>query len=155
MGQEIERKFLVTNDGWRTDDPGQPLRQGYIPTQDARTVRVRVAGQQGYLTIKGPSVGMVRSEFEYPIPLGDAETMLLTLCQPPLIEKQRYRIPLDDVVWEVDEFFGANAGLIIAEVELQAPDQPISLPDWIGEEVTYDLRYSNSNLACHPFTEWS
>ena len=155
MGQEIERKFLVTNDHWRTDDPGLRLRQGYIPTQDARTVRVRVAGTQGYLTLKGPAVGMVRSEFEYPIPLEDAETILSTLCQPPLIEKQRYRIPLDDVVWEVDEFFGANAGLIIAEVELTSPDQPVTLPDWIGEEVTYDLRYSNSNLARHPFTDWS
>jgi CYTH domain-containing protein len=98
---------------------------------------------------------MVRPEFEYPIPLEDAETILFTLCQPPLIEKQRYRIPLGDVVWEVDEFFGANAGLIVAEVELTAPDQPIALPDWVGEEVTYDLRYGNSNLARHPFTEWS
>ncbi|QQE66868.1 CYTH domain-containing protein [Leptolyngbya sp. BL0902] len=155
MGQEIERKFLVTNDRWRSEDPGQRLCQGYIPTQDARTVRVRVAGDQGYLTLKGPAVGLVRPEFEYAIPLEDAETLLSTLCQPPLIEKIRYRIPIDDVVWEVDEFFGANAGLILAEVELTTPNQPVNLPDWVGEEVTYDLRYSNSNLALHPFTAWS
>ncbi|MEB3289893.1 MAG: CYTH domain-containing protein [Leptolyngbya sp.] len=154
MGQEIERKFLVTRDTWRTDDPGQRMRQGYIPTQDARTVRVRVAGHQGYLTLKGPAVGMVRPEFEYPIPLEDAETILSTLCQPSLVEKVRYRLPIDDVVWEVDEFFGANAGLILAEVELVTPNQPIHLPDWVGEEVTYDGRYSNSNLARHPFTTW-
>lgn len=154
MGQEIERKFLVTNDRWRSETPGQSLRQGYIPTQDARTVRVRVAGDQGYLTLKGPAVGMVRPEFEYPIPLEDAQTILATLCQLPLIEKVRYRIPIDDVVWEVDEFLGANTGLILAEVELTAPNQPVNLPDWVGEEVTYDLRYSNSNLARHPFTEW-
>lgn len=154
MGQEIERKFLVTHDAWRTQASGQRMRQGYIPTQDARTVRVRVAGEQGYLTLKGPAVGMVRPEFEYAIPLEDAETILSTLCQPPLIEKIRYRLPIDDVVWEVDEFLGANAGLILAEVELMSPDQPVTLPDWVGEEVTYDQRYSNSNLARHPFTAW-
>jgi adenylate cyclase len=155
MGQEIERKFLVTCDSWRTQASGQRLCQGYIPTQDTRTVRVRVSGTQGYLTLKGPAVGMVRSEFEYPIPLEDAETILSTLCHPPLIEKIRYRIPIDDVVWEVDEFLGANAGLILAEVELVSLDQTITLPDWVGEEVTYDQRYSNSNLARHPFTAWS
>ncbi|MEY3298174.1 MAG: hypothetical protein RLZZ597_1434 [Cyanobacteriota bacterium] len=154
MGQEIERKFLVVHGGWRAGAFGKALRQGYIPTQDARTVRVRVVGDQGYLTLKGPALGMVRSEFEYPIPLTDAEVILATLCQPPLIEKTRYRIPIDDVVWEVDEFWGANAGLVMAEVELTTPDQPVALPDWVGEEVTYDLRYSNSNLARTPFSEW-
>ena len=154
MGQEIERKFLVTDASWRQGVVGQRLRQGYIPTQDARTVRVRVVGDQGYLTLKGPALGLVRSEFEYPIPLADAEAILTTLCQPPLIEKTRYRISLGEVVWEVDEFWGANQGLVIAEVELTAPDQPVPLPDWVGEEVTYDLRYSNSNLARYPFTTW-
>lgn len=154
MGQEIERKFLVVGDRWRQGAIGTALRQGYLPTQDARTVRVRVVDGQGYLTLKGPAVGIVRPEFEYPIPLADAETILATLCQPPLIEKHRYRIPLGDVVWEVDEFWGANQGLIVAEVELTSPDQTVALPDWVGAEVTHDLRYSNSNLARHPFTEW-
>lgn len=155
MGQEIERKFLVVGDRWRAGATGRLMRQGYIPTQDARTVRVRVVGEQGYLTLKGPAVGIVRPEFEYPIPLADAEAILATLCQPPLIEKYRYRIPIGDVVWEVDEFLGANQGLVVAEVELTSPDQTVDLPDWIGSEVTHDLRYGNSNLARHPFTAWS
>jgi adenylate cyclase len=154
MAQEIERKFLVVNETWRLGAPGLVLRQGYIPTQDARTVRVRVVGNQGYLTLKGPAVGIVRSEFEYSIPLEDAETILATLCTPPLIEKYRYRIPAGAVVWEVDEFLGANQGLVVAEVELTSPDQAVDLPDWVGREVSHDPRYHNSNLARHPFTQW-
>jgi CYTH domain-containing protein len=154
MGQEIERKFLVINDSWRVGATGLPIRQGYIPTQDARTVRVRVIGSQGYLTLKGPAVGIIRPEFEYSIPLADAETILNTLCEPPLIEKYRYRIPAGEVVWEVDEFFGANQGLVIAEVELTSAMQEITLPPWVGLEVTQDLRYTNSNLARYPFSLW-
>ncbi|NJL46803.1 MAG: CYTH domain-containing protein [Leptolyngbyaceae cyanobacterium SM2_5_2] len=155
MAQEIERKFLVINEAWRAGATGELIRQGYIPTRDARTVRVRVMGHQGYITLKGPAVGIIRPEFEYPIPLIDAETMLNTLCEPPLIEKYRYRIPAGEVVWEVDEFFGANQGLVIAEVELASANQEITLPPWVGLEVTYDLRYANSNLARQPFSLWS
>ena len=154
MGQEIERKFLVVGDGWRSAAEGTLIRQGYIPTQDARTVRVRQAGDRAYITLKGPAVGLVRPEFEYPIPLEDAQTILETLCQPPLIEKTRHRLPLGPVVWEIDEFWGDNQGLIVAEVELTDPDQVIERPDWLGTEVTNDLRYQNSNLARHPFTTW-
>lgn len=154
MGQEIERKFLVIGDAWRTLGEGKAYRQGYIPTPDARTVRVRVAGNQGYLTLKGPALGLVRSEYEYPIPLEDANEMLETLCDPPLIEKTRYRIPIQNLVWEVDEFWGENAGLIMAEVELTDADQSIEMPDWIGQEVTGDPRYYNSQLRKNPFSRW-
>ncbi len=154
MGQEIERKFLVVGHSWRAIAQGEGMRQGYIPTQDARTVRIRQVGDRAYLTLKGPAVGLVRPEFEYPIPLDDAQTMLATLCEPPLIEKTRYRLPLGPVVWEIDDFHGQNQGLIIAEVELTKPDQVVALPDWVGTEVTHDLRYQNANLARHPFTAW-
>ena len=155
MGQEIERKFLVVGDDWRQADQGELMCQGYIPTQDARTVRVRRVGDRAYLTLKGPSVGLVRPEFEYSIPVADAQAILATLCQPPLIEKTRYRLPLEDIVWEIDEFLGENQGLIVAEVELASADQVISLPAWIGAEVSYDPRYQNSNLARHPFRSWN
>lgn len=151
---EIERKFLVVSDQWRTLATGTLYRQGYIPTPDQRTVRVRIAGQQGYLTIKGKTQGIARSEFEYEIPVEDAAQLLDTICDPPLIEKYRYRIPLDGLVWEVDEFLGENKGLIIAEVELEDEAQAIALPGWIGQDVSGDLRYYNSNLAKHPFRCW-
>lgn len=154
MGTEIERKFLVQGDRWRSLGIGTRYRQGYIASSKERTVRVRVAGEQGYLTIKGASSGIARAEFEYPIPLEDAELMLDTLCDRPLIEKTRYRIPDGNVVWEVDEFAGENQGLIVAEVELTGADQAIDLPDWIGEEVSHDPRYYNASLAKHPFTRW-
>lgn len=154
MGQEIERKFLINNSDWQGQVEGQLYRQGYIPTIDNRTVRVRIVANTGYLTLKGPALNLVRSEFEYEIPLADAQTMLDTLCEPPLIEKYRYRLPVDDVVWEIDEFVGANEGLLIAEVELTSPDQVVSLPSWIGDEVTGDPKYYNSNLARHPFQQW-
>lgn len=154
MGQEIERKFLVISDRWKPPAQGVLYRQGYIPTTDNRTVRVRIAGDQGYLTLKGPVVNLVRLEFEYPIPLADAEVLLAQLCNPPLVEKRRYRISIEPLVWEVDQFLGANQGLVLAEVELTHPDQPVSLPDWIGKEVTEDRRYFNSYLAQHPFQTW-
>ncbi|MBW4459243.1 MAG: CYTH domain-containing protein [Nodosilinea sp. WJT8-NPBG4] len=155
MGQEIERKFLVVGDSWRQGAQGELMCQGYIPTQDARTVRVRQVGDRAYITLKGPAVGLVRPEFEYPIPVADAQIILATLCQPPLIEKTRYRLPLGNVVWEIDEFLGENQGLIVAEVELTSADQVVDLPVWIGAEVSYDPRYQNSNLARHPFRSWN
>lgn len=153
MAKEIERKFLVNGDSWRQLGEGSLYRQGYIPSQGA-TVRVRIAGNQGYLTIKGPTVNFSRSEFEYPIPLADAQEMLDTLCDRPLIEKTRYKIEWAGLVWEVDEFAGANQGLILAEVELTDEAQQVEIPDWIGTEVTGDNRYFNSYLVKHPFAEW-
>ncbi|WP_448563384.1 CYTH domain-containing protein [Trichothermofontia sp.] len=154
MAIEIERKFLVQGDAWRSLAVGVLYQQGYISRGNGRTVRVRRAGEQAYLTIKGPSIGISRSEFEYEIPVADAEIMLTTLCDRPLIEKKRYRIPINDLVWEVDEFLGDNQGLILAEVELQQADQRIPLPTWIGPEVSGDPRYFNANLVAHPFTQW-
>ncbi|MEO0395811.1 MAG: CYTH domain-containing protein [Cyanobacteria bacterium P01_A01_bin.137] len=154
MAQEIERKFLVQSDAWRSLVEGRYYCQGYIPTQGKQTVRVRIIGDQGYLTLKGPALGISRSEFEYEIPLADAQTMLSELCQTPLIEKHRYRIPLGNVVWEVDDFLGENQGLIVAEVELAHPEQVVELPSWIGEEVTGDPRYYNASLVRNPFKDW-
>ncbi|MDJ0708095.1 MAG: CYTH domain-containing protein [Leptolyngbyaceae cyanobacterium MO_188.B28] len=153
MGQEIERKYLVEGDEWRSLAVGQLYRQGYLPTEEC-TVRVRVIGKKGFLTIKGPSTGISRSEFEYEIPTQDALDMMDSLCVGPLIEKMRYRIERNGLIWEVDEFMGENEGLIMAEVELEEEDQVIDLPDWIGEEVSGDPRYFNSSLAKFPFTHW-
>ena len=155
MATEIERKFLVNGDLWRSLGTGQSYKQGYIPTQDQTAVRIRIVGDRAYLTIKGKNQGMVRAEFEYPIPLDDAEMMLATLCRPPFIEKIRYRIPQGDLIWEIDEFSGENQGLILAEVELQSEHQAIAIPTWIGQEVTADPRYYNSNLVNHPYQSWS
>ena len=154
MAQEIERKFLVRGDAWRQLGTSQYYCQGYIPTQGKQTVRIRITGDRGYLTLKGPVIGLTRPEFEYPIPVEDARTMLETLCLKPCIEKTRYRIPWGDWVWEVDEFMGDNAGLIVAEVELQTEDQALTLPDWIGPEVSGDPRYYNASLVKHPFKDW-
>ncbi|MDJ0689013.1 MAG: CYTH domain-containing protein [Xenococcaceae cyanobacterium MO_188.B32] len=153
MGTEIERKFLVKGDEWRSLGTGVLYRQGYIPTLGKQTVRVRIVGNTGYLTIKGATVGHSRMEFEYPIPLQDAREMLDNLCSHPLIEKTRYKIRQGDLIWEVDEFMGENEGLIIAEVELQTENQTITLPDWIEREVS-DPKYYNANLAKVPYSQW-
>ncbi|MBE9005707.1 CYTH domain-containing protein [Fortiea sp. LEGE XX443] len=154
MAKEIERKFLVKGDSWRELGVGSVYRQGYIATQNAVTVRVRIANNQGYLTVKGPSVNYSRSEFEYEIPVADAQEMLDTLCDRPLIEKVRYKIEWGGLIWEIDEFNGANQGLILAEVELSDEQQQFELPEWIGEEVSSDRKYFNSNLAKFPFSQW-
>ena len=155
MATEIERKFLVKDDTWRGLGKGSHYRQGYLSTEPDRTVRVRVAAGKGYLTIKGRTVAASRAEYEYVIPLVDADTMLDELCERPLIEKTRYRINQQGLVWEVDEFEGENAGLVIAEVELASADQVVTLPDWVGEEVTTDPRYYNANLIAYPFSRWA
>ncbi len=152
MAKEIERKFLVKDDTWRNAN-GTTYRQGYLSSVKERTVRVRTLKNKGYLTIKGIAVGAARMEFEYEIPRKDADT-LLNICEQPLIEKKRYRLEHDGFVWEVDEFIGNNQGLIIAEVELESEDQEFSIPDWVGEEVTGDPRYFNSNLIKNPYTKW-
>ena len=154
MGKEIERKFLVKGDSWRAQAHGKRYRQGYLSTVKERTVRARVAGEQGFLTIKGVTVGAARAEYEYEIPLADANEMLDKLCERPIVEKTRYRLPQDDIVWEIDEFEGDNRGLIVAEVELKDEHQSYPKPDWLGEEVTGDPRYFNSNLVKKPFTTW-
>ena len=159
MSVEIERKFRVKNDDWRLDAHGQRIAgvrfcQGYLPTTDETTVRVRLEGASAKLTIKGKTEGMSRLEFEYNIPLQDAEQMLAQLCEKPLIEKVRYCRSEAGYVWEIDEFAGDNEGLIVAEVELESEaDQPM-LPDWVGEEVTGDPRYFNVALVKHPFRAW-
>lgn len=153
MGREIERKFLVKDDGWRGLAPGVAYRQGYLPTSGA-TVRVRIAGERGYLTIKGPTQGVGRAEYEYEVPLADAKELLDTLCARPQIEKLRHRIPVGQHVFEVDEFAGENQGLVIAEVELQSADEPFERPAWLGEEVSHDPRYFNSALAKRPYRSW-
>lgn len=152
MPVEIERKFLVTGTAWRSPD-GQRIVQGYLNRDKARTVRVRIAGPLAFLTIKGATTGASRAEFEYPVPLADAEA-LLGLCDGPLIDKVRHRVAFGGLLWEVDEFLGDNAGLVVAEVELASEDQAVDLPPWVGEEVTHDHRYFNSNLATHPFSQW-
>lgn len=154
MGKEIERKYLVKGDAWRKLATGTVYRQGYLSTVKERTVRVRTINDNGFLTIKGITKGISRLEFEYEIPEADARKLLDELCERPLIEKSRYKITYAGMVWEVDEFAGDNAGLVIAEVELETEDQQIDLPDWIGEEVSGDPRYFNSNLIAHPYTRW-
>ncbi len=154
MATEIERKFLVKGDEWRSLGTGTGYRQGYISTKETgTTVRVRVVGDRGYLTIKGTTVGTSRAEFEYPIPVEDAREMLDTLCDRPLIEKTRYRIQQGELTWEVDEFAGENQGLILAEVELDDENQTVELPDWIDKEVS-DPKYFNVNLAKYPYSQW-
>ena len=156
MSVEIERKFLVADTSaqalWR-GAPGVAYRQGYLNRDKIRTVRVRIAGDAGFLTVKGVSVGATRAEFEYAIPLADAQA-LLALCDGPLIEKTRHVLVHQGTRWEVDEFAGDNAGLVVAEVELQSEAQAFDLPGWLGEEVTQDARYFNSNLASRPFSIW-
>ncbi|MDJ0962277.1 MAG: CYTH domain-containing protein [Acidimicrobiia bacterium] len=154
MGTEIERKYLVVGDAWRALGQGMTFRQGYLSTVKERTVRVRVVGDVGTLTIKGLTVGTTRAEYEYPIPVDDANQMLDTLCEEPVIDKTRFIVEHDGMTWEIDEFDGANAGLIVAEVELDSEDQTIELPEWIGDEVSHDPRYFNANLIAHPYTEW-
>lgn len=154
MGKEIERKFLVVGDAWRGLAPGTRYRQGYLSTVKERTVRVRIAGEQAFLTVKGLSVGATRAEFEYAIPPADAEEMLDALCERPIVEKIRYRISVAGLTWEIDEFGGANAGLIVAEVELADEAQTFASPDWVGREVTGEPRYFNANLVARPYSTW-
>ena len=154
MAKEIERKFLVVGSAWRTLAQGTRYRQGYLNSDKARTVRIRTVGDQAFLTIKGPTIGVTRTEFEYPIPYDDCVTMLNDLAEQPVIDKIRYKIPVDGLIWEVDEFFGANEGLIVAEVELTSEDQAFEKPDWGGEEVSGDVRYYNSSLIKAPYKTW-
>lgn len=154
MGIEIERKFLVADEGWRQAATRQTrFSQGYLSRDPARTVRVRIAGDAAFLTIKGATTGATRAEFEYAVPLADAQ-QLLAMCDGPVVEKVRHLCGHAGMTWEVDEFLGANTGLVVAEIELQTEDQAFERPAWLGEEVTGDARYVNANLAVRPFSSW-
>jgi CYTH domain-containing protein len=150
MAAEIERKFLVANDSWRDGSPGVRMAQGYLSLDPDRTVRVRLAGGNAWLTVKGRTAGITRSEFEYEIPATDARE-LLEMCLPSVIDKTRYRLEFGGHVWEVDEFHGENEGLVMAEVELADERVEPELPSWAGLEVSADARYYNASLARRPF----
>ncbi len=152
--QEIERKFLVKNEDFKALATGVLIHQGFLSSVKERTVRIRIAEQKAFLTVKGISKGASRTEFEYDIPFEDALIILEELCEKPLISKYRYTIPWGDLFWEVDEFLGDNQGLIIAEIELQYENQSFELPDWIGKDVTGDPKYYNSNLVKFPYSVW-
>jgi adenylate cyclase len=153
---EIERKFLVSSDAFKSCALRKNhIAQGYLNSNPERTVRVRIKGEKGFLTIKGKSneSGLSRFEWEKEIPLAEAKALLL-LCEKGIIEKSRYEIPVGELLFEVDEFHGENEGLIIAEVELQSENQFFEKPIWLGKEVSHDERYYNSYLSQHPFTSW-
>ena len=153
MGIEIERKFLVRNDDWRALGVPIHYEQGYLVADGERTIRVRIAGKKGFLTIKGKSQGISRKEYEYQVPVDEA-LEILELCSFPVIRKYRTRVLYKGKIWEVDEFEGENKGLIMAEIELKSEDETFSVPPWIGQEVTGDIRYYNSRLALNPFQNW-
>ncbi len=161
MGLEIERKFLVTSDAWRAAAHAViPMAQGYVNDTAAiesgaqkASVRVRIQGDTAFLNLKSREIGHTRQEFDYPIPVEDARA-LLALCVGGLIDKRRHLVRHGGLLWEVDEFLGDNAGLVVAEVELEHADQPVDLPEWAGDEVTDDVRYYNLALAAHPYTTW-
>ena len=162
MGIEIERKFLVTGDGWRNQaGHTEQLAQGYLIGAQAlregsarASVRVRCAGAQAWLNIKSATLGIERTEYEYPLPLADAQAMLASLCDG-VLEKLRHHVHVEGTLFEVDEFLGENAGLVVAEVELPAVDAPFPRPAWLGREVSALARYYNVNLITHPFARWS
>ena len=155
MALEIERKFLLRSDEWRAQVTHRELlRQGYLSSGSQCSIRARVAGEQAWLNLKARRSGMTRLEFEYPIPVEDANEILNELARGPILEKYRHLIPAGEYVWEVDEFLGANAGLIVAEIELTSEAAQFERPSWLGEEVTEDERYYNFNLAQKPYTEW-
>lgn len=166
MAQEIEHKFLVTSDRFKQLGTPTPYCQGYIPTRNGMTVRVRIAGTQGYVTFKDRAVNLTRHEFEYPVPLADARQMLELLCEKPIVEKTRYVVPnvpahlpdgtpVEGLFWEVDVFHGDNEGLALAEIEIPSEDTLFDMPDWIGAEVSHDRRYRNNALAQHPYKDWT
>jgi CYTH domain-containing protein len=154
---EIERKFLVTSEAFKKEAfKSTRIEQGFLNTHPERTVRVRIKGDRGFLTVKGISneAGTIRTEWEKEIEVSEAES-LLKLCEEGIIEKIRYEVKLGTHIFEVDEFFGNNAGLTVAEIELTAEDEVFSKPSWLGKEVTGDIKYYNSQLSIHPFNIWN
>jgi len=154
MGIEIERKFLVSGDQWRSNAAGEKYLQGYLSSDKSCVVRLRAVGDKGYLTIKGESSGFSRLEYEYEIPVQECMEMMEKLVEKPIIEKIRFKVEYQGFVWEIDEFEGENKGLIVAEIELDHPDQSFERPVWLGIEVTDDPRYFNANLIRHPYGNW-
>ncbi|MGZ8240073.1 MAG: CYTH domain-containing protein [Methylobacter sp.] len=155
MAIEIEHKFLLANSDWRRQvSRSVKYRQGYLSSQASSSIRVRISDDHAWLNIKSATIGNHRHEYEYEIPLIDAEEIINNLCRKPLIEKIRHFVTDDGNIWEIDEFEGENKGLIVAEIELPKIGRPFSKPHWLGPEVTHDLRYYNNNLALHPFSEW-
>lgn len=155
MNVEIERKFIVVDDRWRhSAEAGVAFKQGYLCAEGPASVRVRVEGDQANINIKQAIIGTSRAEYEYPIALADAREMLANLCIAPPVEKTRYRVPVQGHVWEIDVFAGANAGLVIAEIELATTDEAFVKPDWLGREVSSERRYYNHALALHPYRDW-
>lgn len=155
MATEIERKFLVTGHFAEAATSADRIVQGYLSSMPERTVRVRIRGEQAFLTIKGGTTGgFSRSEFEYEIPVADAEVML-SLCEPSVIDKVRHLVPFAGHVWEVDVFLGCNEGLVMAEIELKSEAESFEKPDWLGEEVTGLPRYFNGRLSKYPYQAWT
>lgn len=155
MAKEIERKFLVDQTKLPILKNPHVIKQGYIPTKETATVRIRISNEKAFLTLKGKATGLTRSEFEYFVPLDDAEKMLQELCSSPLIEKKRYLIPYKGHIWELDIFEGDNEGLIVAEIELDNENEVFERPQWITKEVSFDPRYRNANLTTFPYTMWN
>jgi adenylate cyclase len=152
---EVERKFLVRNDGWRAAvRESAYFRQGYLNNEVHCSVRVRISGERAWLNLKSVTVGAERHEFEYEIPVADAHQMLNLLTRKPLIEKTRYFVDAGPHTWEIDVFEGDNEGLVVAEIELDNPDESFGKPDWVGEEVTFDPRYYNTSLSTNPYKNW-
>lgn len=154
MAYEIERKFLPADDTWRDGAEGRYLCQAYLSLRPECVVRVRIDGEAAFLTLKGPNRGPERLEFEYAVPLEEAKAMIAAFAAAPPIEKTRHRLLFGGFIWEIDEFHGANQGLVVAEIELAEPDQEFSRPAWLGREVTDDARYYNSRLAERPYSLW-
>lgn len=155
MGLEIERKFLLLDDSWRDRVQRRiEIRQGYLAQDEQRAIRVRIHDEQAHINIKSTEDGIHRHEFEYDIPLEDARALFEHVVQGPVIEKIRHELHVGPHLWEIDEFLGANAPLVVAEIELQRADEPFERPAWLGQEVSTDRRYYNSNLARHPFSQW-
>jgi len=155
MAIEIERKFLLRDDSWQASaDSGVIIRQGYLAGSEKSSIRVRIAGDQANINIKSATLDITRQEYEYPIPVVDANEMLDSLCEGPLIEKIRYHVPNEKHLWEIDVFSGDNQGLVVAEVELGSADENFERPGWLGEEVSDDTRYYNVCLVNHPFKDW-
>lgn len=155
MGKEIERKFLVKDETYKKLCSGKQYKQGYLNSSPERTVRVRLIDNKGFLTIKDKGNNLTRSEFEYEIPYIDAEEILNNICEKPIIVKTRYSYNYMGHLWEIDEFHGENEGLVVAEIELSNESENFILPDWIGEEVSYDSRYLNSHLISNPYKRWN
>ena len=154
MAKEIERKFLVLNDDFKKQSKGVLYKQGFLSTHKERVVRIRLVGKKGYLTVKGITKNISRCEYEYEIPFEEAEHMLNEICEKPIISKRRYKIPMGNFVWEVDEFLGENKGLVIAEIELEHEGQEFPRPPWLGKEVSNDPKYYNARLVGFPFLKW-